>query len=93
MSASSLPQRLHRAIDTVSPRDRIRRVSLFGRHARGEAHAGSDIDLLIEFSPPVAYFDLLRVQQELEQRLGTCVDLVTRNSLSPYVRFDVLRDG
>lgn len=75
----------------VPGRDRIRRVSLFGSYARGATHEGSDIDLLIKFSAPVGFFDLVRVQRDLERSLQRKIDLVTPGALSPYFRGEVLR--
>ena len=68
----------------------MRRLSLFGSRQRGESRKGSDIDLLVEFAVPVGLFELVRLQQHLEQCLGLPVDLVTPNALSKYIRSDVL---
>jgi predicted nucleotidyltransferase len=87
-----IPQ-LRQAIEALSLRDRIRRVALYGSHARGTAHAQSDIDLVVEFGEPVDYLDLMQAQRELEQALRAPVDLVTPDGLSPYLREDVLREA
>src|SRR5690349_22460015 len=46
----------------------IRRLSLFGSVARGDADAGGDIDLAVEFDP-AAQMDLIRMVA-LERRVG-----------------------
>ena len=93
MTSPDLRQQLDHALRGVSLRSRIRRVSLFGSHARGTARPGSDVDLLVEFSAPVGFFDLSRVQRQLEDSLRRPVDLVTPASLSPHIRGEVLRDA
>jgi hypothetical protein len=93
MSAPDIRPQLAQALRHVSLRDRIRRVSLFGSHARGSARRESDVDLLIEFFSPVGFFDLVRVQAELERSLRKPVDLVTPASLSPHIRGEALRDA
>jgi predicted nucleotidyltransferase len=57
------------------------RVRLFGSVARGQEHAGSDIDLLVDFGPGSSLFDLLHLSQELEALLGHRVDVVSRGGL------------
>ena len=55
----------------------IKKAELFGSLARGEGHARSDVDLLIEFATPrVSLLTLNRVKYRLEELLGTEVDVV-----------------
>ncbi len=70
----------------------IRRLSLFGSAARNEMTPESDIDLLVEYIPdaPVGYFTMARHMRELSEIVGRTVDLATPNSLSRYIRKDVL---
>ena len=47
--------------DEMRRRFGVRRLALFGSHARDQAHAGSDIDVLVEFDGPATsarYFGL-----------------------------------
>jgi predicted nucleotidyltransferase len=69
-------------------------ISVFGSYARGEATAQSDIDLLValrpsEKRPPRGLFEGIRLEKELEIRLGCAVDLVTEQGLSPRIRSNV----
>lgn len=66
------------------------RVSVFGSFARGEAGPGSDIDILVRFKDPKSLFELVRIQDELEQALHRKVDLVTEGAVSPYL-IDIIR--
>ena len=57
--------------------DRVRHVSLFGSYADGCATSSSDVDLLIGFeSPAVSLLSLAKVLSEMEERIGTEVDIV-----------------
>lgn len=93
MPLTPFQYRLRGAIERIPERQHIRRVSLFGSHAKGTARPDSDIDLLVEFSSPVGLFTLVRMQRELERTLHAPVDLVTPPVLSPYIRPHVLRDA
>jgi predicted nucleotidyltransferase len=68
----------------------ISRMAVFGSTVRGEATQESDIDLLIALKPSNArpklgLFKLMEIEDKLHKSLGREVDLVTEESLSPYI--------
>jgi predicted nucleotidyltransferase len=63
---------------------------LFGSAARGEETPESDIDLLVDFCVPKGFFELVRLEGELEDFFGRPVDLMTEAGLSPYLREPIL---
>ena len=67
-------------------------VGLFGSRARGAQTSGSDYDFLIEFEPSKKYtmLDLSNLKGRLEEKLGASVDLVTTNSIHPYLKKSIL---
>lgn len=67
-------------------------AGVFGSYAKGEAGPESDIDILIAFSRShsKSLLDLVRVEGLLSEALQKKVDLVTENSLSPYIRDNAL---
>jgi uncharacterized protein len=74
-----------------------RRISVFGSYARGEATAQSDVDLLVALKPsgerpPLGLFEVIRLEKELEIKLGRTVDLVTEEGLNPRIRSNVEQD-
>lgn len=71
----------------------IRKVSLFGSYVNGTPREDSDIDLLVEFSAPIGFFDLIRIQKKIEAALGKAVDLVTPSALSKYFRSEVVAEA
>lgn len=71
----------------------VRFLFLFGSVARGEADAGSDVDLLVEFDRPVGLFAFLRLKRYLENLLGTEVDLVMPGALEEPMKERVLREA
>jgi predicted nucleotidyltransferase len=70
----------------------VKRLSLFGSVARGEAGPQSDVDLLVEFSQPVGLFALAALQDYLERILGAPVDLGMEQNLKARVRETVLQE-
>lgn len=51
-------------------------VRVFGSVARGEATAGSDVDLLVDFRDDATLWDAVGLWQDLQELLGCEVSLV-----------------
>src|SRR5688572_28340005 len=69
----------------------INRMAVFGSTIRGEATKKSDLDLLIRLKPSserpkLGLFKLMEIEENLEKKLGREIDLVTEDSLSPYIQ-------
>ncbi|MBI3813182.1 MAG: nucleotidyltransferase family protein [Nitrospinae bacterium] len=63
----------------------VKRIGLFGSHVRGEQKKISDIDFLVEFKNPT-FDNFMDLISSLESLFKKKVDLITKGSLSPYVR-------
>lgn len=71
----------------------VRRCGLFGSFQRDEVTAESDIDLLVEFEPDQKTFlNFVNLSFFFEELLGRKVELVTRESLSPYAGPEILSE-
>jgi predicted nucleotidyltransferase len=71
----------------------VRSLAVFGSTARDEARPDSDVDILVNFAPPVGLFEFVRVQMLLENLLGRTVDLVTVDALRPTMRAQILAEA
>ena len=60
----------------------IQKAFLFGSYARGEAVFDSDIDICIEKGKIRTLFELSGFRQDLEEILGSKVDVVTTAGLA-----------
>lgn len=71
-------------INSVASKWRIASLLVFGSMARGDAHANSDIDLLVEFQPgqSPSLLGHIQLQDELSRIFGRKVDLSTTGSIS-----------
>lgn len=65
---------------------------LFGSLARGEAHADSDIDLLVSKTAPMDYATIGDLRREAQEALGWPLDLVFESAIKPEVRERIQRD-
>ena len=69
-------------------------LALFGSTARGQAHEGSDVDILISFNTAATSKQYFGARFYLEDVLQCPVDLITdkaiRKELRPYIERDVI---
>jgi len=77
-----------RPLEPALRRQGLSALYLFGSVARGDARAGSDVDLAFEVpaSRVFSLFDAARLQNNLADALETGVDLVPLEGLRQFVR-------
>lgn len=61
-------------------------VSIFGSFARDEEKLSNDIDIIVEFQETKSLLNLVRIERELSELLDIKVDLITKDSISPYLK-------
>jgi hypothetical protein len=65
---------LHKTVD----------VKVFGSIARGQDEPGSDVDLLVTFTPDATSYDQVELARALEDLLGLNVDGVSEHGLTEH---------
>jgi predicted nucleotidyltransferase len=73
----------------------VSHAAVFGSVARGEATAGSDIDVLVELDEdrPMGLFEYARLKLYINEILDGGGDVVNRRTIKPLLRDSVLRDA
>ena len=72
----------------------VRRLALFGSVQRDATRADSDVDVLVEFQPGQKTYDrFLALGDLLERALNRRIELVTPESLSPFLKRHVLAEA
>ncbi len=68
------------------------KLSLFGSILRDDFHAGSDVDILVEFAPAtrIGLIGVAKMEDELAKAIGRRVDLRSAGDLSRYFRDEVV---
>ena len=77
----------------VANRHGARNVRVFGSASRGEDHAGSDIDLLVDLDRDRSLLDLAELVADLRDLLGRPVDVAIEGNLHQRLRPQILRDA
>lgn len=63
----------------------VSEIGVFGSWVRGEQKETSDIDVLVDFDKPVDLFDLMELQEFLEEVFDRKIDIALKRSLKKYI--------
>jgi len=64
----------------------VKKAAIFGSYAQGTQKKSSDLDLVIQFSGKKSLYDLVDLQQVLEDKLNMKVDLLTYKGINPLLK-------
>ncbi|RLC77688.1 MAG: hypothetical protein DRI61_11060 [Chloroflexi bacterium] len=84
---------IRQLIIPVLKKHNVARAAVFGSVATGKAGEKSDVDLLVEFRGRKSLLDLVALKLELEETLGSEVDVLTFKSLHPKLRRRILGEA
>lgn len=85
-------EEIKRKILPILQRYKVTKVGLFGSCVRGDMKENSDIDILVEIKSDISLLDFIGLKQEIEQALGSKVDLVEYDTIKPILREKILRE-
>lgn len=72
----------------------VSKLSLFGSFLTNRFNSDSDVDFLVEFQPKMKTYDnFMELSFFLEELLGRNVEIVTPQSLSPYIGPHILKEA
>lgn len=74
----------------ILKKNKVKKAGIFGSYSQGKQTRNSDIDILVEVKRGTGLFEFVGIKQELEEKLGKKVDLVTYNSIDPLLREEIL---
>ena len=58
------------------------RIGIFGSFARKENKPESDLDILVKFKNGITLLQLIKLENDLSEKLGVKVDLVTEGAIT-----------
>jgi uncharacterized protein len=71
---------------------KVNKIGIFGSFATGKTKKRSDVDLLVEFDDMIDLFDFVHLNEEIQQILKSKVDLVTPDTIKPYIKPKILKE-
>jgi len=85
-------EQIKRSILPILQRYDVMRAAIFGSFVRGEMRETSDLDILVEFKGEKSLLDLVGLKIELKELLGRKVDVLTYDSLHPFLKENILSE-
>ena len=77
----------------IAERHGAQNVRVFGSAPKGKTNEKSDVNFLVDFDEKVSLFDHIALIHELEDLLGTKVDVVSENSIYWLIRRRILKEA
>lgn len=68
----------------------IKKAGIFGSYARGEQRKNSDVDILVKIPRNMGLIRFVHVKNELEDKVGIKIDLVSYDGIHPLLRNEIL---
>lgn len=93
MNKEEIKRKISSKLPFLRRKYNVKRLGIFGSIVRDEQRKGSDVDMLVEFTSPVGFFDFIRLENFLAETLEQKVDLVTKKALKPAIKDDVLKEA
>jgi len=79
--------------ETLTARDDVLLVYLFGSFVSRDATSLSDLDIAIYFDRAVDFYVVSGLREDISEMVGIDADIVVLNSASPVIRMQVLKKG
>ena len=81
-STQEIIQILERAKPELAREFGVTRLAVFGSYSRGEQHAGSDVDILVEVAPSIG-LRFVDLAEQIEALLGVRTEVISRRAIPP----------
>ena len=78
-------------INTIKPFNPVK-IGIFGSFTRGENNENSDIDILYQLKNSVGLFNIVRIKNNLEEKLNKKVDLISEKYIHPELKSFIMND-
>lgn len=85
--------KIKQQIVRVCQKYQCKKIALFGSYAKKLENKDSDVDILVEPPPKFGLIKFSSMRLELKKTLNKEVDLLTFNSISPYMRDSILKSA
>ena len=71
---------------------KVREIGIFGSFVRGEQRKSSDVDILVEFEETPDVFQLIDLEDYLQELLKKKVDVVRKRAIRPELKGTILEE-
>lgn len=86
-------ERLEKIKEIILEKFEVSAIILFGSYARNRERPDSDIDIAIKPKVVLNKFELINLQNELEESVNIDIHLINLNTIEEDFRYDILITG
>jgi len=92
MEKDIIIEKLNKNLPILKEKYNVKSIGVFGSYVRGEAKAGSDLDILVTFEKPIGLLKFIELENYLSESTGIKVDLVSKKALKPRIGKQILEE-
>ena len=92
MELTQIESKLQKIKPELQNKFGIKKIGIFGSYVKGLQNDKSDIDIIVEIERPIGFLKFMKIQLYLSRVLKKSVDLLTFDSIKPYMQNEVLKD-
>jgi len=92
MRKEDIIKKLNEIIPIIKEKYYVKSIGVFGSYIRDEVREDSDLDILVEFSEPIGFFEFIRLENYLSEILDKQVDLISKKALKPVIKEEILKE-
>lgn len=85
-------EKIKREIIPILKKHNVIKAGIFGSVVRGEAKENSDIDILVEIPKEKSLVDIIKLENELKEKLKRNVDVIEYSSVHPLLKERVFKE-
>lgn len=86
-------ERIKSKINHILKDNKVIKAGIFGSYSRGEQRKDSDIDIVVEINDKkMSLLGFIKLERELEEILGSKVDLVEYGAIKPLIKERILNE-
>jgi len=92
MDKKKIREKITGQLPFLRQRYNVKKLGIFGSVVRDQQRKESDVDMLVEFTAPIGFFDFIRLENFLAKTLNQKVDLVSKKALKPAIKNNILKE-
>jgi len=93
MSLNQIKSSLRSIKPYLQSKYQISQISIFGSYARNEQTDSSDVDILVEFNKTPDLLTFIEIEEFLNAKLNSVVDLVPKRKLKSQLKSQILKEA
>lgn len=92
MSKEEIKNILSSQLSFLKEKYHVKKLGIFGSVVRDETEQDSDVDIMVEFESPISFFEFIRLENFLSDKLRKKVDLISQKAIKPIIKNDILKE-